>query len=107
MNTNGFSILVCFGRYAGFHALNDWPALRLVLGWVSVSLIFRDVDLWMEKVNLLLGDVRIPCQPDEHEWTFRLLGGGDLLKVCKRCQREDIQKLKTPERSSEKVECNN
>lgn len=39
----GLTIYICFGRYGGFGIRRDM-GIRITLGWVSVALVFLDIE---------------------------------------------------------------
>lgn len=52
----GFTIYLCFGRYAGFKVTRDGFVLRVILGWMSIGFMMRDIELWLEDVHRILGE---------------------------------------------------
>jgi hypothetical protein len=50
LNDKGFTFYLCFGKYGGWGFKNDWPCLSLVLGWVSIGFLFRDLERFQANI---------------------------------------------------------
>jgi len=52
-DNRGLTAYICFGAYGGFHIGID-AGLRITLGWVSMALVFMDVEKTIILLNGLL-----------------------------------------------------
>lgn len=47
----GFSITLCFGRYAGFYAHAHETNWRICLGWVALTIYFCDLEAYVQTLR--------------------------------------------------------
>ena len=47
---NGLSFYICVGKYAGFKKEINKRCLRIVLGWVSIAILFYDFEIQLENI---------------------------------------------------------
>lgn len=54
---NGFSIYFCFGPYAGFKLMRDGFVFRIILGWLAIGLMARDIELFHKQLHEYISDL--------------------------------------------------
>jgi len=47
---DGFTLYACFGRYSGFHVLHSEYEIRLILGFVSLAVLFFDIEMKLSTI---------------------------------------------------------
>lgn len=45
------SVYVCIGKYAGFKIGGGRRGLRIVLGWISLAILFFDIEQHLANLN--------------------------------------------------------
>lgn len=58
-NDKGVTFYACFGTYAGFGIKRE-PGFRysLILGFVSLSVIFRDIEMWVPNLHAYMRELK-------------------------------------------------